>query len=107
MKTGMVITCYKHNIKNYLSNTTIDQWYSINWSVVNKVVNKLCMRIFQATKLKQSTKLKQLQTLMLRCKYNLLFSICRVTVINKGKETVGLDGKRKESDNIFTKNRII
>lgn len=101
MKADMVRGCDKHRIQKSSSKTTPNEWNSINWVQVNKVVNKLRMRIFQATKLKQSTKLRKLvgrsppaslQILMLRSKYNLLSSIRRVTVINKEKDTAGLNG---------------
>ncbi len=70
----------------------ITEWYTLNWKKINKYVKRLCQRIFRAEQLGQKRKVKKLQRLMLRSKVNLLISIKRVTQINKGKRTAGIDG---------------
>lgn len=70
----------------------IMDWYTINWKKINKYVKRLRQRIFRAEQLGQKRKVKKLQRLMLRSKANLLLSIKRVTQINKGKRTAGIDG---------------
>ncbi|ACA57421.1 group II intron reverse transcriptase/maturase [Clostridium botulinum] len=70
----------------------IAEWYTLNWKKINKYVKRLRQRIFRAEQLGQKRKVKKLQRLMLRSKANLLISIKRVTQINKGKRTAGIDG---------------
>ena len=66
-------------------------WNSINWRKIYKYVKKLRQRIFHAEQLGQTRKIRKLQRLMIRSKANLLLSIKRVTQINKGKRTAGID----------------
>ncbi|EKQ57704.1 MULTISPECIES: group II intron reverse transcriptase/maturase [unclassified Clostridium] len=66
-------------------------WNSINWRKIYKYVKKLRQRIFHAEQLGQKRKVRKLQRLMIRSKANLLLSIKRVTQINKGKRTAGID----------------
>lgn len=72
----------------------ITDWYTINWRRINKYVKRLRQRIFRAEQLGQNRQVKKLQRLMLRSKANLLLSIKRVTQINKGKCTAGVDGTK-------------
>src|SRR5471030_281490 len=80
-------------------------WNSINWKKIYKYVKKLRQRIFHAEQLGQKRKVKKLQRLMIRSKANLLLSIKRVTQINQGKRTAGVDGIKvntgKERINLF------
>lgn len=71
----------------------VQDWELINWKKVHAYVKKLRQRIFRAEQLGQKRKLRKLQRLMIRSKANLLLSIKRVTQINKGKKTPGIDGK--------------
>ena len=71
----------------------IDNWETINWNKINEYVKKLRQRIFRAEQLGQKRKVRKLQRLMIRSKANLLISIKRVTQINKGKKTSGVDGQ--------------
>ena len=66
-------------------------WNSINWKKIYKYVKKFRQRIFRAEQLGQTRKVRKLQRLMIRSKANLLLSIKRVTQINKGKRTAGVD----------------
>nr|WP_253880935.1 group II intron reverse transcriptase/maturase [Priestia megaterium] len=67
-------------------------WYSIDWSIIQKYVAKLRQRIYRAEQQNQQRKVKKLQRLLLRSKANLLLSIRRVTQQNNGKRTPGVDG---------------
>lgn len=71
----------------------IDNWETINWKKICEYVKKLRQRIFRAEQLGQKRKVRKLQRLMIRSKANLLISIKRVTQINKGKKTGGVDGQ--------------
>lgn len=71
----------------------IQSWEMIDWKKINEYVKKLRQRIFRAEQLGQKRKVRKLQRLMIRSKANLLLSIKRVTQINKGKKTAGVDGE--------------
>ncbi|MCB2343293.1 group II intron reverse transcriptase/maturase, partial [Clostridium estertheticum] len=71
----------------------IESWSLIDWKKIYVYVKKLRQRIFRAEQLGQIRKLRKLQRLMIRSNSNLLLSIKRVTQINKGKKTAGLDGQ--------------
>ncbi|SDK17374.1 group II intron reverse transcriptase/maturase [Natronincola ferrireducens] len=70
----------------------IESFEMINWKKINKYVKKLRQRIFRAEQLGQKRKVRKLQRLMIKSKANLLLSIKKVTQINKGKKTAGVDG---------------
>ena len=71
----------------------MQSWEMINWKKINVYVKKLRQRIFRAEQLGQKRKVRKLQRLMVRSKANLLLSIKRVTQVNKGKKTSGVDGQ--------------
>lgn len=71
----------------------IQSWEMIDWKKIYKYVKKLRQRIFRAEQLEQKRKVRKLQRLMIRSKANLLLSIKRVTQMNKGKHTAGIDGE--------------
>lgn len=69
----------------------LTSWQDIDWKSVNRQLTRLRYRIFDSCK-KRDTKLtRQLQRLMISSGVNLLSSIRRVTQINTGKNTPGLD----------------
>lgn len=68
-------------------------WEMIDWKKIYTYVKKLRQRIFRAEQLGQKRKTRKLQRLMIKSKANLLLSIKRVTQINKGKQTAGIDGQ--------------
>jgi RNA-directed DNA polymerase len=70
----------------------ITSWREINWKEIEKYVWRLQQRIYRAELNGQFRKVKQLQRLLLRSKASLLLAIRRVTQINKGKRTAGVDG---------------
>ena len=71
----------------------VQNWDTINWKKICTYVKKLRQRIFRAEQLGLKRKIRKLQRLMIRSKANLLLSIKRVTQINKGKQTAGVDGQ--------------
>lgn len=71
----------------------MQSWEMINWKKINVYVKRLRQRIFRAEQLGQKRKVRKLQRLMIRSKANLLLSIKRVTQINKGKKTGGVDSQ--------------
>jgi RNA-directed DNA polymerase len=70
----------------------IKSWADINWKTVTRNVKKLRMRIFRATQLGKLRKAKSLMKLMLRSISNILLAIRKVTQVNQGKKTAGIDG---------------
>lgn len=71
----------------------IQNWELIDWKRIYEYVKKLRQRIFRAEQLGLKRKVRKLQRLMIRSKANLLLSIKRVTQINQGKKTAGIDGQ--------------
>lgn len=71
----------------------IESWSLIDWKKIYEYVKKLRQRIFRAEQLGQKRKVRKLQRLMIKSNANLLLSIKRVTQINKGKKTAGVDGQ--------------
>jgi RNA-directed DNA polymerase len=71
----------------------LKDWATINWKLVNKRVRNLRQRIYRATQNGQWNKVRSLMKLMLRSYSNLLLSVRRVTQVNQGKKTAGIDGQ--------------
>ncbi len=70
---------------------TLLDWSKVDWPTVNRTVRNLRQRIFRATQEGNFKKVRSLQKLMLRCQSNRLLSVRRVTQINTGKRTAGVD----------------
>lgn len=68
------------------------EWYKIDWQAIQRFVERTQGRIFQAAKHKDYKELKNLQRLATRSYYCHLYAIRQITVINKGKDTPGVDG---------------
>ena len=66
-------------------------WNSVNWRKANRIVRNLRQRIFRASTEGNLKKVRSLQKLMLRSYSNILVSVRRVTQVNKGKNTPGVD----------------
>ncbi|MBR8839228.1 MAG: reverse transcriptase N-terminal domain-containing protein [Stigonema ocellatum SAG 48.90 = DSM 106950] len=69
----------------------IKSWSDINWKSVTRNVKKLRMRIFRATQLRKLRQARSLMKLMLRSISNILLAIRKVTQLNQGKKTAGVD----------------
>lgn len=70
-----------------------DDWNSIDWETVNRRVKNLRQRIYRATQEGRWNQARSLKKLLLRSYANLLLSTRRVTQINQGKRTAGVDGQ--------------
>jgi RNA-directed DNA polymerase len=75
---------------NVTSGDPVD-WQAIDWKRVNQRVKNLRLRIFRASREGDLKRIRSLQRLMLRCQANVLESVRRVTQVNKGKDTPGVD----------------
>ena len=71
-------------------------WHGVNWRRANRVVRNLRQRIFRASKEGDLRRVASLQKLMLRSRSNVLVSVRRVTQLNDGKKTPGVDNKGGE-----------
>jgi RNA-directed DNA polymerase len=67
-------------------------WHSIDWGRVEDDVRRLRQRIFTASQAGDLAKVRNLQKLMLRSRANALASVRRVTEVNAGRKTAGVDG---------------
>lgn len=70
-----------------------EEWLNINWYKVERGILKIQQRIYQAEVEGNTRKVNKLIRLLVHDKRVLLYSIRLVTQKNKGKSTVGLDGK--------------
>jgi RNA-directed DNA polymerase len=68
-------------------------WDAVDWRVVEDDVRRLRQRIFTATQAGDFKKVRNLQRLMLRSRANALISVRRVTEVNAGRKTAGVDGR--------------
>src|SRR6266849_10432841 len=66
-------------------------WQDVNWRAANRQVRNLRRRIFRATQQGDWRRVHSLQKLMLRCRANRLLAVRRVTQVNRGKRTAGVD----------------
>jgi RNA-directed DNA polymerase len=67
-------------------------WLSVDWQTVEGDVARLRQRIFAASQAGDLKKVRNLQKLMLRSRSNALVSVRRVTELNAGRKTAGVDG---------------
>jgi N-terminal domain of reverse transcriptase len=70
--------------------TTTD-WNVVDWRKVQRSVSNLRRRIFRASKQGEHRKVRSAQKLALRSYANTLWSVRRVTQINAGRNTPGVD----------------
>jgi RNA-directed DNA polymerase len=68
-------------------------WYGFDWDQAEKDVGRLRQRIFAASQAGDLKKVRNLQRLMLRSRANAAISVRRVTEVNAGRKTPGIDGK--------------
>lgn len=66
-------------------------WQSVNWRKANRIVKNLRQRIFRATRCEDWKRVRNLQRLLLKSYSNVLIAVRRVTQINAGKNTPGID----------------
>jgi RNA-directed DNA polymerase len=68
-------------------------WDAVDWSRAEADGRRLRQRIFTASKAGDLKKVRSLQRLMLRSRANALVSVRRVTEVNAGRKTAGVDGR--------------
>jgi RNA-directed DNA polymerase len=68
-------------------------WDFVDWGQAEDDVRRLRRRIFAASQAGDLARVRSLQKLMLRSRSNALVSVRRVTEINAGRRTAGVDGK--------------
>lgn len=68
-------------------------WDVVEWRQVEDDVRRLRQRIFTASQVGDLKKVRNLQKLMLRSRANAVLSVRRVTEINAGRKTAGVDGR--------------
>lgn len=68
-------------------------WALVDWRRAEENVRRLRQRIFTASQAGDLKKVRNLQKLMLRSRSNALLSVRRVTEINAGRATAGVDGR--------------
>lgn len=73
---------------------SLQDWTDIDWQTIGKRVRNLRQRIFRATKNKKWNQVRSLMKLMLRSYSNLLACVRKVTQVNKGKKTAGIDRQK-------------
>src|SRR5471030_2074815 len=67
-------------------------WGPVDWPGVEDQVRRLRQRIFTASQAGDLKGVRSLQKLMLRSRANALVSVRRVTELNAGRKTAGVDG---------------
>jgi RNA-directed DNA polymerase len=75
---------------NVTSGDAVD-WQAIDWKRVYRTVKNLRQRIFRASRNGDLTRVRSLQRLMLKSRANACDSVRRVTQVNRGKSTPGID----------------
>jgi RNA-directed DNA polymerase len=68
-------------------------WDAVSWRAAGENVRRLRQRIFTASQAGDLKRVRNLQKLMLRSRSNALVSVRRVTEVNAGRMTAGIDGK--------------
>jgi RNA-directed DNA polymerase len=68
-------------------------WDQVDWGQAEENVRRLRQRIFAASRAGDLKKVRSLQKLMLRSRSNALVSVRRVTEVNAGRKTAGVDGR--------------
>ncbi len=79
---------------------TDTKWNDLKWNLIIHRVNKLQYRIAKAVKQKKFGKAKSLMHLLVTSYNAKLLAVYRVSQINKGKKTAGVDGIIWESDKL-------
>ena len=90
---------YAQNSQNFESTTSYATiWSDTDWNKTNKYVDKQRFRIFRAESEGDTRKVRDLQRMLVRSPAALKVAIRKVTQVNKGKKTPGLDGFRALND---------
>jgi RNA-directed DNA polymerase len=87
---GKLDTMTKVGVNGPEGETT--DWDAIDWRTQEDNVRRLRQRIFAASRDGDLKRVRNLQKLMLRSRSNARVSVRRVTEINAGRKTAGVDG---------------
>src|SRR3954468_2527384 len=68
-------------------------WQAVDWRACEDHVRRLRQRIFTASQVGDLKRVRNLQKLMLRSRANTLLAVRRVTEVNAGRLTAGVDGR--------------
>jgi len=68
-------------------------WDAVDWRAHEQNVRRLRQRIFTASQVGDLKRVRNLQKLMLRSRSNTLLAVRRVTEVNAGRLTAGVDGR--------------
>ena len=68
-------------------------WDTVDWGQAEEHVRRLRRRIFAASQAGDLKRVRNLQKLMLRSRSSALVSVRRVTEVNAGRKTAGVDGR--------------
>jgi len=68
-------------------------WDQVDWGQAEERVRRLRRRIFAASQAGDLARVRNLQKLMLRSRSNALVGVRRVTEVNAGRRTAGVDGR--------------
>ena len=68
-------------------------WHQVDWRKAERKVQSLRSRICRATKEQRWKQVRNLTTLLLRSYANVLVSVRRITQVNRGRHTPGIDGE--------------
>ncbi len=68
-------------------------WDTVDWGQAEEHVRRLRRRIFAASQAGDLKRVRNLQKLMLRSRSSALVSVRRVTEVNAGRRTAGVDGR--------------
>ena len=71
----------------------VSGWEAVDWRQAENDVRRLRQRIFTASQAGDLAKVRNLQKLMLRSRSAALVSVRRVTEVNAGRTTAGVDGR--------------
>lgn len=83
--------CSNRKIMN-TSEKNVYKWDEVNWRKLDLNIFKLQKRIYQASKSSDWKRMKRLQKLLLNSHSAKLLAVKKVTQLNKGKKTAGIDG---------------
>lgn len=73
-------------------------WKDIDWKLVQSRIDRYQRRIYKASKNNEILKVKGLQKRLINSIDSRLIAVLRVTTLNKGKNTVGIDNKLYNTD---------
>src|SRR4249920_552787 len=71
----------------------VSAWDAVDWRQAEDDVRRLRQRIFTASQAGDLRRVRNLQKLMLRSRSAALLSVRRVTEVNAGRKTAGVDGR--------------